>query len=203
MMAGADAASPTRLLHRVWRRNLCRAPWFDANAGVAYFPAGEFSDLESFDAGLPKQLSDYLAAAGEPVIFADASTQFAVRLTIQAAFTGSIVIRVEEKSDGRIIARFKKFGHPRRNCRAPLIAQGTVHLTSDAVRKLRLTVEQQAFWSVDDRQDTIGSDGSDWVLEVKDGGRYHVAHRWWPFSGLIFEIGSVLMTLTHVHFVDR
>ena len=175
-----------------------------ANYGLTpYFPKTEFTDLKRYESDIPTQFANLLTVANEPVIFNDPSLKFAMRLTIHAAYTGTAVIRMEEKGDGTIVAEFKKFGPRSVNGTLPLMTRGPITLTAKDVSLLRQSVEQQDFWAVDNRQDVVGSDGSDWLLEVKDGVRYHVVYRWWPSSGPVFEIGTELMRLTDFQFVDR
>lgn len=168
-----------------------------------YIPKTEFTDLESYESNLPRLFSDYLKAANEPVIFDDSSVAFAVRLTIQGAFKGGIVVRVEENRNGDAVAQFKRFGPKRPDNTEPLVEQGEIRLTKNAIMELRKFVAQQGFWAVTNKQEVIGSDGSYWVVEVKDGQKYHVVYRWWPSGGPVFEIGTALLNLAGAHFADR
>jgi hypothetical protein len=50
------------------------------------------------------------------------------------------------------------------------------------------------FWELPPFIDDTGCDGTTWVLEGVDGGRYHVAHRWCPGRGDPFgDFGRLLL----------
>lgn len=47
---------------------------------------------------------------------------------------------------------------------------------------------------------TIRNDGAQWILEVADAHRYHFVDRWSPHSGVVREVGLLLMGLTDQDF---
>ena len=42
----------------------------------------------------------------------------------------------------------------------------------------------------------VRADGAQWIVEVREGARYHVVDRWSPDEGRIYEIGRHLMSLS-------
>jgi hypothetical protein len=47
---------------------------------------------------------------------------------------------------------------------------------------------------------TIGVDGAQWIVEVRDGDRYHYVDRWSPESGPVRKLGEQLMALSQQDF---
>ena len=72
-------------------------------------------------------------------------------------------------------------------------------LTSDQFKKLEGLVQQNNFWSLAAGEESMGLDGSEWILEgVTD--KYHVVHRWTPQSGGVRVIGEEFLSLTGWHY---
>jgi hypothetical protein len=46
------------------------------------------------------------------------------------------------------------------------------------------------------RTGAVHADGAYWIVEVLDGGAYHVADRWSPESEIIYEVGTRFMALS-------
>jgi hypothetical protein len=45
-----------------------------------------------------------------------------------------------------------------------------------------------------------GMDGAQWILEVRDGPRYHYLDRWCPEDGVAYDLGRLLMTFSGCDF---
>jgi hypothetical protein len=171
-------------------------------ARAPYFPSSEFSDLPVFYANVPAEFAAFLHRANEdPIAYNDARLE--IRLTIRSAFKGSVIITAVERSDGVIHGRVKRFEQKRDHGGETLVADSSVAFTPENMKLLFEALRQRNFWALDNSQKTIGSDGSDWLLEAKDGNRYNVIYRWWPMSGPIFEVGRLLTSLAKVPLFDR
>jgi hypothetical protein len=59
------------------------------------------------------------------------------------------------------------------------------------------------FWSVATREDGIGLDGAEWVLEGARQGNYHVVSRLSPRDGDVREIGLLFLKLAKWSFKDK
>ncbi len=169
---------------------------------ISYFPPTEFADLDIYDADVPDRFSKYLRGAEESILFDDQAIEFAARLTIISSFEGGIVLLVQKNSDGSTTGRSKRFAQ-REGGIGKLLESTRVTVSTEELHALRQLAVSADFWSVDNQQELIGSDGSAWVLEVKDGSCYHAVYEWWPSEGPSYEIGHAIMKALDVRFDDR
>jgi len=157
----------------------------------SYFPGGSFEDLNEYYIEQPDRTAAVLSQLGEPVIYDDSSLVFSVRLTVRTSFHGSYVIAVQQTSD------LKKMGHLSKliandSSAEAILQTKKLSVTDEHIRLIRRAIVDESFWSVNSYQELVGPDGDSWVLEVKDGDRFHVAYNWLPTAGAVFNIGSLL-----------
>lgn len=168
-----------------------------------YFPRSAFTDLNSYSAHVPEVFSNYLRSVQEPVIYSDEALEFAVRLTIKAGVRGGLVVRVSEARDGQIVAIARRFHAQAASEVAPRpVYERNLSVTPDDVLRIKRKISDANIWQTDNKQDVI-SGGSLWLLEVKDGKRFHAIYRLAPLSDSVFDVGSLLITLAHEELIDR
>lgn len=175
---------------------------------AVYFPNDAFLSLDEGHSDFPMRFSGLLKALNEPVLFNDPSLNYSVRLTIDTAFNGTLIITIAEKTDGHVTAEYKKFGGSLYDSDGAIIPgsqidSGVFQLGEAQLAELKQLIEDQKFWQLDSNQDLIGSDGSDWVIEVSDQNKFHAAYKWWPSDGGVYVIGQALMKTANVSIIDR
>lgn len=80
-----------------------------------------------------------------------------------------------------------------------------IPLTKEHLAGLRGVVYNNQFWKkiipnyIKDHFE-IGLDGAVWIVEVKQGGKYHLGERWSPKNGRIRNIGMHLIELSQYEF---
>ena len=169
-------------------------------APVAYFPDDAFSDLTWGRAELVQELSAGLTALREPSLYAKGDPKFAARIFVRSAFTGGVVVRVEQNVNGQLRAVVKKW-KPRQNSSAvPDDVTGVpLDVTATVAAQIRDLADKKGFWRAGSLQDYQSVDGSSWLLEVRDGDLYRAVHNFSPFAGTpVFDIGAALLGLAHV-----
>lgn len=133
-----------------------------------YFPPSEFGDLEQSRATEPHAWAEYLAALKEPPLVGNKKLHFAIRLAIAPAFPTGKVVRVLEDTSGTTVGTSRHFYY------------GTFNLISTdlSVRKqdissIRKALSDDGFWTLNNHQSVIVTDGPSVLLEVWDNGKYH------------------------------
>jgi hypothetical protein len=66
--------------------------------------------------------------------------------------------------------------------------------------RLQRTVEAADAWSLPAEGGDSGRDGSRWIVELKDGGRYRVLDRWTPGGGPARQLGLAFLALARWRF---
>jgi len=61
-----------------------------------------------------------------------------------------------------------------------LINQKTRALAQDEIDKFLQLIESESFWSLPTLEDSLGLDGSQWIIEGLKSGKYHLVDRWTP-----------------------
>jgi hypothetical protein len=73
------------------------------------------------------------------------------------------------------------------------------NLTASQVDLFLKVVDRERFWTLDktDPPDTMGYDGSTWIVEAVRDGKYHIVNRWSPGDGTpVGRIGRGLLLIT-------
>ena len=125
----------------------------------------------------------------------------AVRLMILPTFDNPVLIRVwlNESPSGAIWQVITKtnngrggyFAGPQTETREAMLDSASADHVLEGLGTL-------AFWFLPTSDKAMGTDGSQWVLEVIQGGRYHVVHRWSPENGPFLEFCRVLLHVADV-----
>ncbi len=102
-----------------------------------------------------------------------------VRLEVLANGTGAVTTKI---SDGR-------GGYAPGN----LTENKNTILTKDQVNSFLGRVNLDKFWSLPSEGKADGLDGSEWIVEAKRKGRYHIVSRWTPTKGPIHDLGVALV----------
>jgi hypothetical protein len=70
-------------------------------------------------------------------------------------------------------------------------------LTKAEFNKLSSDIRKEGLWSLPTKEGgPPGIDGSQWMLEGRDGNKYHIVSRWAPGSGPIYNLGLEFLKLS-------
>jgi hypothetical protein len=81
-----------------------------------------------------------------------------------------------------------------------IIFDTTLNLTQKQIDTINLKLDAAKFWTLQTESQAInGTDGSEWLIEVYKGGKYHFAVRWTPQKGSVFRaIGEYLFSISQI-----
>jgi hypothetical protein len=162
----------------------------------SYFPSSEFTG-PSDDRFFIRDFACSLYTFREPVLLNHKPLGYAVRVTWLTPFFGDAVLRIEDDGGGEIHFVFK---------RKPTVAASDAkssftrrgRLSREDFSKLTAAIEQENFFPISNQQNVAASDGTVWLLEVRDAKRYHAAYRIGPFSTPVQDIGRLAAKLAGV-----
>ena len=136
-----------------------------------------------------------LSALQEPSLFSMAADPAAeaYRFTWLRSFHHPIAVRLTPQPDGTGVLTVKSASGAG-GFRPGVLSQNTsLPLTRKQTQRFLLRLQQLKFWSLPNPvNDQKGTDGSQWIMEGVNKGRYHVVDRWTPRSGPVRELGEML-----------
>ena len=161
---------------------------------TSYFPAGSLdptsSDLDNF---VNDWYSAHLSAMSEPVLVPKPDRR-TYRFTWLRSFHRPIAIRVDATSEGATLTAVELDGaggyDPGKELR-----RIERKLDPGVLTELEALLEHHKFWSLPAREERLGLDGAEWIVEVATD-RYHVVVRWSPEEGPVRAIGDYFISLT-------
>jgi hypothetical protein len=59
-------------------------------------------------------------------------------------------------------------------------------------------LNKATFWDLPSKEKLQGIDGAEWIIEGRDGDRYHVVRRWSPVAGPVRDIGLLLLGIANL-----
>jgi hypothetical protein len=71
-------------------------------------------------------------------------------------------------------------------------------ITAD-VETLQNMLRTDEFWALPSHVEESGMDGAQWILEVREGTRYHYIDRWCPQDGVANDVGRILLSIGRRH----
>ena len=136
--------------------------------------------------------SKHLVALEEPVL-SDSLPKKIFRFTYLRTFDNPIVIRIENAND--TISIYWKVSDGAGGYEpGKLIKNKKKALTVSDWEKIENEISSIKFWSLPTVEKVLGTDGSQWILEGKTLGNYHVVDRW--CGGIISLVCKDLIKLT-------
>ena len=144
-----------------------------------YFPPPVFADLTDYDEWVKAFAALHLSQMNEPVLLREKAINFALRVTWMSSFQGDAVLRIERKDSGEVLSVFKRYppGSDPNTIAAMPAATAERMITGEGFARLLDKVRDVDFFSLDNKQTTISSDGVECIVEVYDHGRYHAVYR--------------------------
>jgi hypothetical protein len=137
--------------------------------------------------------SNVLRSLREPLLFKKLNNS-EYRLTLLGAFDEPIVSRiVRTGNEHTLVYKHKEGSEPQ--WADELTVYESRRLTQQDWDKFKSLLEATDFWNMPTFNDRMGFDGSWWILEGVDNGKYHVVHRWTPQSDNYQKCGLFLLDL--------
>ena len=160
-----------------------------------YFPA-------NFDSFRNKWYSEHLFAMKEPVLFSDSSQTEIYRFVWLRTFHNPISIRIERQQNIYLLTW--KLCNGAGGYEPGLLTIAKQKQVDDTTwEKFKTLLNQIDFWSMDTEKIGTGVDGSAWILEGKEGNKYHVIDRWSPEYDKYSQCCNFLIGLTDFTFNEK
>jgi hypothetical protein len=174
-----------------FRRSECA----DRSSDRFFFPEGLLGGTSAqldLDQNLRRWYSTVLGAMSEPSLSCDPPRGATYRFLLLRSFDTPIFVRVEAQKDGAILWAG---------------VMGYMDKADKVVRSVRRNLSQAewsqvtrgldavGFWNLPTWVINYGRDGERWIIEGRDGSRYHVVDRWSPRAGPYRDIGLALLKL--------
>jgi hypothetical protein len=164
-----------------------------ALAQTAYFPKGILDNNPQVDRLDIDWYSGQLRALKEPSLLQLAKTPTAqsYRFLWLRTFHHPIAVRLDIASDGSGVLTTKEANGAGGYKPGSLIRNTSKRLTLQQTQAFLKKIESLGFWSMpqpDRARD--GDDGSEWVIEGANKGKYHVVRQWSPKTGPIRDLGT-------------
>lgn len=162
-----------------------------------YFPKDVFSgDWDDADTFLNDWYGKHLKAMDEKSLLRVSNQNTEIyRFLWLRSFDHPIFVRVERKQNKvRLFAKELDGDGGREPGRILKTYNHT--LTGDEWRKFLSLLEQSDYWNLPSKEDNLGRDGAEWILEGVRDNRYHIVDRWSPEKGEHREVCIYLLGLS-------
>ena len=147
----------------------------------SYFPDAAFGDGRD-KYSIAAWYSKHLRAMGEKS-YLTASTPFEdYRFLWLRSFHHPVSVRIWRVDDQSFIT-LKELDGAGGYEPGKLIVNRTRVIQSGEWQAFERLLEKACFWSLPTRENSMGNDGAEWIVEGLRAGRYHVVDRWSPQSG--------------------
>jgi len=155
---------------------------------IPFFPADVFGDERGAPPGLSSAqwYSMFLEGMAEPPLFGSQTGSIVtIRLLVLPAFGSPHLVRVWRSAAASDVCHVITKRHNGRGGPGSGPDMDVHEAVLGFTHAVRIVQElaRLGFWSMPTSETVKGLDGTDWVLEVVEAARYHVAHRWCPKAG--------------------
>lgn len=181
------------------------------NDGQYYFPISRFIELDEnwknpYQTDILRETdmatfvlgwySGQLRALNEPLIF-DQKNDTIYRFTWLRTFHHPVAIRVQ-KNKNKIQLTWKMSNGAGGYSPGELVVDKTTELSTAEWKEFQKLIDKIEYWDMptNEQSDITGTDGSQWIIEGVQNGKYNVVDRWTPRNSTYQELGMFLINLT-------
>lgn len=158
-----------------------------------YFPEGDYYNFIS------QWYGKYLDALNEPSIYKyiNQRDKKIFRFLWLRTFHNPIAIRLEIIKNERAGILHVKMTDGKGGYEPGKIKEDyTKNISKDHIDKFLKLLESDNFWQLPIKDDGLGFDGAQWIVEGLYNGKYHMVDRWSPKEGAARNIGLFLLDLS-------
>lgn len=85
-----------------------------------------------------------------------------------------------------------------------MIRNKTRELATQETRRFLDKIQEVGFWGLpSSHEPDIGLDGAQWIIEGVKDGKYHIADRWSPSKGSVYDLGMLAIQLSELNIPKR
>ncbi|MEO0477015.1 MAG: hypothetical protein AAF085_13740 [Planctomycetota bacterium] len=166
-----------------------------------YFPDLIFSDTPDHHEFVVDWYSKHLRAMDEPSLYdrSQDSEAHQYRFLWLPTWGRPVAVRLELSSDGTGLVKSTILDGSGGYEPGNIKSETTATINAEKVKSLLEDIESIKYWSMPTRDDRIGTDGEQYILEAIKGGRHHIVDRWSPEDGDSFaEVCQQLIKLAGI-----
>jgi hypothetical protein len=164
-----------------------------AFAQEPYFPQGVLEDNAQGDSFRSNWYSKHLIALEEPSFLQKSkdSSAESYRFVWLRTFHHPIIVRIDVQANGSAELTTKVSNGAGGYEPGKLVENTSRPLTQRQTDKFLATIQRLQFWELPTHEtpETVGCDGSQWIIEGIKDGKYHVVDRWTPTKGAVHDLG--------------
>lgn len=168
-----------------------------ALAQEPYFPQGVLEDNSQGDSFRSKWYSKHLKALEEPSLLqkSKGSSAESYRFVWLRTFHHPVIVRVDIQANGGAKLTTKVSNGAGGYEPGKLVENTSRPLPQRQTEKLLATIQRLQFWELPTHEtpETVGCDGSQWIIEGIKAGKYHVVDRWTPAKGPVRDLGLMFV----------
>jgi hypothetical protein len=169
--------------------------YIPTNSTQLYFPV-------DFDSFRNEWYSEHLFAMREPILFSDSCQTETYRFIWLRTFDNPISIRIEKQKNIYLLTWKLCNGAGGYEPRLLTIAKQK-QIDDTVWENFKRLLNHIDFWNMDTESETMGLDGSQWILEGKAPNKYHVVDRWTPTNDAYYKCCDFLIGLTDLTFDEN
>ena len=146
--------------------------------------------------------SKQIFALKEPIIYIQKNNTV-YRFTWLRTFHNPIAIRIE-KTNEKYMLFWKLANGAGGYSPRELITDKSKEISKEQWDKFIALIEKANFWTLPTQEKGVnGNDGSQWIIESSENGKYHCVDRWTPSKNSFQKCGSYLINLTDLKINDK
>jgi hypothetical protein len=150
------------------------------DSNTFYFPLGATSgDAHVLDTFTNSWYSKMLFGLHEPVLYQSSDTSEIFRFIWLRTFHKPIAIRVTAKKGEHILTVKVASGAGGYDV-GNLVRDTSFYISNNEWKEFSSQIGAINFWSLPSQDNNRGKDGSEWILEGQETGKYHFVTRWSP-----------------------
>jgi hypothetical protein len=164
-------------------------------AQTTYFPHRAFASDARYNKFVNDWFSAQLTALDEPSFLSRSknSSEQSYRFLWLRTFHHPVAVRLELKRDGTSTLTAKIASGAGGYAPGHLVTTTSKSLTKQQTDFYVHKVNADNFWTLPAvTKEQTGTDGSEWIIEGVNGGKYHLATAWSPTQGPIHDLGVAL-----------
>jgi hypothetical protein len=165
-------------------------------AQTAYFPKGTFGDDQRLDQFVSSWYTGQLKALGEPSLWerSELPSAESYRFLWLRTFNHPVAVRVDVQRDGTALLVTRIASGAGGYQPGKLIVDRKTLLNQGETQRVIARINGLGFWGMPSySRQRGGADGSEWVIEAADHGKYHLVSQWTPKNGPIHDLGDMFL----------
>lgn len=180
----------------------------------SYFPKGALSYSTDWDRDDKKYFEKEFIALQEPSMYELSNNVEEISYRFYYSFSKApdpIVVRIslsKEKESGKLYlikGQYSKYNeqNPMAERQLSIREKREIDLSQKEVLELYAKLNDIRFWSIEGPSDRLGCDGSMWLFEGVEKGKYKAIKRWSPEEKQLRELGEQFIKLSGLDYKLR